>query len=146
VERSHCSYRGGNPSQSDQCKHRPEPGRPKGNNPRNPNSTEYPPGTNPYTEEWEWKGITAKKGETLKKFYNQVYVPCAFHGNCKWVLKDGHANGCKFDPSNKGSKGNGDGKAAQTPTKDQLIMASALASVMKQDSNNAESEQGDNKE
>jgi hypothetical protein len=122
-------------------------GRPQGNNPRNPNSAEYPPGTNPYTGEWEWKGIPAKKGETSKKFYGQVYVPCPNHGNCKWVLKEGHTNGCKFDPSNKGSKTFGDGVKLQKPTADDLIMASALASVMKQNKEKAdEAEENDDNE
>jgi hypothetical protein len=122
-------------------------GRPQGNNPRNPNSAEYPPGTNPYTGEWEWKGIPAKKGETSKKFYGQTYVPCANHGNCKWVLKEGHINGCKFDSSNKGSKKFGDGNKLQTPTNDELIMASALASVMKQNKEKAdEAEESDENE
>jgi hypothetical protein len=141
VGRSICSYGRRRLSQQDQSEPQGQvQGRPQGNNPRNPNSAEYPPGTNPYTGKWEWKGIPAKKGETSKRFYGQVYVPCPNHGNCKWVLKEGHINGCKFDSSNKGSKV-GDGNKLIKPTADELIMASALASVMKQNQEKVDNEE-----
>ena len=50
--------------------------------------------------EWAWKNIAPVGNEPREKtFKNKVYVACKFHKNTQWVLKEGHANGCRNDPN-----------------------------------------------
>ena len=85
--------------------------------------------------EWAWKNIAPVGNEPREKtFKNKVYVACKFHKNTQWVLKEGHANGCRNDPNFvpgvdemvKKSKAEAD----KAPSKKALQFAHALMHAM----------------
>ena len=74
-----------------------------------------------------------KQGEPKEKvFEGKTYVPCPFHDRTKWVLKEGHAHGCRFDLNFKGDKMPPDKKSPKEkkPSKKALQLASALVHAM----------------
>jgi hypothetical protein len=84
--------------------------------------------------EWEWKNHAPKPGEpTEKMFKGRLYIACKFHKNTQWVLKEGHKDGCKLDPSvchvveKAGATPPKDNKS---PSKKQLQYANALMAAM----------------
>jgi hypothetical protein len=51
-------------------------------------------------EKFEWKTIAPKDGEPHeKRFEGKDYIYCPRHGRIKWVLKQGHAGGCRNAPN-----------------------------------------------
>jgi hypothetical protein len=85
--------------------------------------------------EWAWKNVAPFGNEPREKtFKNKVYVACKFHKNTQWVLKEGHANGCRNDPNfvpgvdemEKKSKAEAD----KAPSKKALQFAHALMIAM----------------
>lgn len=92
--------------------------------------------------EWAWKSIAPKDGEPkTKQFRGKKYIYCPHHGDTKWVLEVNnkgivHATGCRAaNRSESGSTATTDSGSSsrspyRTPTKGDMAVARALASVM----------------
>lgn len=89
--------------------------------------------------DYAWKKVAPKPGEpTEKTWRKKVYIYCPHHGELKWVLKTGHANGCKLDPSYCAPVNEADAAPAATkpkgatraPTAQETMYARALVAAM----------------
>ena len=97
--------------------------------------------------EWEWKTIPPKAGEPkTKKFRGNEYIYCPHHGNTKWVLKVNrqgieHATGCRMakktgsndDTTHVTANTATTETTVRTPSKKDIAIARALATVMQED-------------
>ena len=79
------------------------------------------------SKEWEWKLVapTGSQPKT-KTFKGKHYVYCPHHAKTKWVLAEGHKDGCSL------AKDAGEDKTKKTklPTKEERKYARALMTVM----------------
>jgi hypothetical protein len=76
-------------------------------------------------EKFEWKTIAPKDGESHeKRFEGKDYVYCPHHGRIKWVLKEGHAGGCRNAPKDTPTSATTPAlKTSDEEIKDQVIKA-----------------------
>ena len=80
-------------------------------------------------KEWDWKMIAPTGNQPkAKTFRGKDYVYCPHHARTKWVLAEGHKDGCSF------AKDAGeDKKKPKVPTKEERKYARALMNVMDED-------------
>jgi len=95
----------------------------------------------PNTGQFAWKGVIPKAGEPHKKSVNgKSYVHCPHHGDTKWVLefnREGveHVAGCRArtragDDSATSLTSTTSGSNSETPSREEMRLAQALAHVM----------------
>ena len=81
------------------------------------------------SKDWDWKLVapTGSQPKT-KTFRGKNYVYCPHHAKTKWVLAEGHKDGCSL------AKDTGDEKKkGKVPTKEDRAYARALMSVMEEE-------------
>ena len=101
---------------------------------------------------WAWKGIDSKEGEPHAKVVDKKqYVYCPHHDETKWVLKIGR-NGLKHTlncTKAAETKAGNTSLVSETetptaqPTRAQLLLAKALASVMADNEDKDDDDSGD---
>jgi hypothetical protein len=78
--------------------------------------------TRPQTQ--KWKMIAPKGSEPKHRTVNgKEYVHCPFHEKTKWVLKEGHAQGCRLDPEHPDNKGEESSEKKKKASKHAKAMA-----------------------
>jgi uncharacterized membrane protein YgcG len=85
-------------------------------------------------EKWAWKLVAPTGTQPKKKTFNgKEYLYCPNHGETKWVLLDGHADGCRNDASPSG---------AVVPNQRVLQYAQALMHAMEENDDGGEQAEG----
>ena len=80
------------------------------------------------SKEWDWKLVAPKGSQPkTKTFKGKHYVYCPHHVKTKWVLAEGHKDGCSLA---KDTGEDSKHKKTKVPTKEERKYARALMTVM----------------